>query len=173
MGLLLILLAILSIPLTLMAIHIIDLIKSLQEKEKCEDLLSSDENYVNQFIYNKEWYIAKENIRNAKTCIIGYIIASIIFLMFIIWFVKSCNEPYKYPDSMRDERVKIEYKLSYYDNLFYDYIEEAKQYNYEVNRSNIKFIRFKLEDRTEYMIDIDYYMTEFNNHTTTSTTTTD
>lgn len=167
MGLLVLLLAILSIPLTLMLIHIIGLIKSLQEKESHEDLLSSDENYVNQFIHNKELYVIDDNIRNAKTYIIGYAITFILFLIFIIWIVKCCNEPYKYSDSMRDERVKIEYKLSYYDKLFYDYIEEAKEYNREVNRSNTKFIRFKLEDRTEYMIDIDYYIKELNNRTTT------
>lgn len=167
MGLLILLLAIALIPLTLIVINIVDLIKSLQEKERSEDLLSSDENYVSQFIYNKEWYKAKEKIRNVKTYIIIYVIVFIIFLIFTIWLVKSCNEPFKYPNNLRDERIRIEYKLSYYDKLFYDYIEEAKQYNYEINRSNTKFIRFKLEDRTEYMIDIDYYMTEFNNHTTT------
>ena len=168
MGFLILLLAILSIPLVLMIIHIVDLIKSIQEEERSEDLLSSDENYVNYSIYNKEWYTIKENIRNAKTCIIGYVIAFIMFLIFIIWIVKCCNEPYKYSDSMRDERVKIEYKLSYYDKLFYDYVDEAKLYNEYVNRGNNKFCRFKVEDRTEYMIDIDYYITEFNNRTTTT-----
>ena len=167
MGLLILLLAILLIPSILMVIHIVDLIKSLHEKERCEDLLSSDENYVTHSIYNTEWYKVKENIRNAIIYITGYIIAFIFFLIFIIWIVKCCNEPYRYSYDMKDERVKIEYKLSYYDELFYDYIEEAKQYNSKVNMGNTKFIRFKLEDRTEYMIDIDYYIKELDNHTTT------
>jgi len=105
----------------------------------------------------------------AVICIVGYIAIAIAYICCAVWFIKVSNGPYKYSEEMQHKRTNIEYKLSYYDKLFYDYIEEAREYNKEVDSSNNKMVRFKIEDRSEYKINIDYYIAEFyNNKTTTS-----
>ena len=108
-------------------------------------------------------------IPTAIMLIIIYAVCMTSLILLFTWVTIYNNKPYKQTEEMQSKKVNIEYKLSYYDKLFFDYVDEAKQYNQEVNRTNNKKIRFKVEDRTEYMIDIDYYITEFyNNKTTTS-----
>jgi len=111
----------------------------------------------------------KVSTETAVAMIIGYVVLTVALIGCFTWLTIISNKPYKQTEEMQSKKVNIEYKLSYYDKLFFDYVDEAKQYNKEVNRTNNKKIRFKVEDLTEYMINIDYYIAEFyNNKTTTS-----
>lgn len=56
-----------------------------------------------------------------------------------------------------EEKEKIEYQLDKKDKYFFTYLSDAENHNKGVNIGNNIFFRFKKEDRSEYMIDIEYY----------------
>lgn len=53
---------------------------------------------------------------------------------------------------------RIEYQLDQKDKYFFTYIKDAEQHNKEVNAANNLWYRFSKEDRSEYEVDIEYYI---------------
>ena len=55
-------------------------------------------------------------------------------------------------------KYRIEYQLDQKDKYFSTYIKDAEQHNKEVNATNNLWFRFSKEDRSEYEINIEYYI---------------
>ena len=51
----------------------------------------------------------------------------------------------------------LEDNLSRKDKYFFTYLDKAEEHNEKVNEHNNYWYRITIEDRSEYMIDIDYY----------------
>ena len=158
MGFLILWIVLLLIILCPFTSHIIWLNKAIMRNK-----LLKKEEYM-YFIFD-DGYSSENYLKTYKAIImiISYLVVYMLCVAFAIFMIKGLNKPYTQSEKMQYKKTSIEYKLSYYDKLFYDYIEEAKEYNRDVNHGNNKGVRFKVEDRTEYMINIDFYVNEFNN----------
>ena len=55
------------------------------------------------------------------------------------------------------EKQFLEDNLERKDKYFFKYLDDAIEHNNNVNMYNDKWHRFSVEDRSEYMVDIEYY----------------
>lgn len=78
------------------------------------------------------------------------IILAIILFMLVVW------NGYCFTRDLLEKKEKLELILEY-DTSYY-VVEKVIDYNEDVNRYNNYFYRFTIEDRGEWLIDIDKYL---------------
>lgn len=84
-------------------------------------------------------------------------IFSIAFILVLILSLCAGESIYKQDNTkLLEEKEYIEYCLDSKPSLYV--IEQAKEYNYKVQDGNNYWCRFNIEDRNEYLIDIDKYI---------------
>ena len=91
--------------------------------------------------------------------------ASIILLCIValVLPISLVNGKSLYKQDMQDvlkkylvEKEEIEYILENHPSMYI--IDQAKAYNSKIEVGNNYWCRFNIEDRSEYLIDIDYYI---------------
>ena len=91
------------------------------------------------------------------TCVslgVGFTIGCIMVLLALVYLGYL-----KKPNLQKKENIEIllEYSLNEYT------IEKALEYNYSVNEYNNYWFRFSIENRNEWLIDIDKYLKDVEN----------
>ena len=71
--------------------------------------------------------------------------------------IKEGKLSQKQRDSFIVNKQFLEDNLDKKDKYFFKYLDNAIEHNERVNYGNSKFFRFSIEDRSEYLIDIEYY----------------
>lgn len=94
----------------------------------------------------------------------GYLVAFGMMLFIIGLFIAiniGCVRAGKLSQKDRDSFIVnkqfLEDNLEKKDKYFFKYLDDAIKHNERVNCNNDKFHRFSIEDRSEYLIDIEYY----------------
>lgn len=80
---------------------------------------------------------------------IGFFLGSLLSITISLW------AGYSFKPNL-EEKHHIETLLEVQPDLYV--IEKAQEYNEDVNEFNNLWYRFTIEDRSEYLIDIDYYV---------------
>lgn len=90
--------------------------------------------------------------------IIGTLLVAIaLFITFNVASIQMGKLSQKERDSFTAEKQFLEDNLEKKDKYFFKYLDDAVKHNKEVNNGNDKFHRFSIEDRSEYLVDIEYY----------------
>lgn len=95
----------------------------------------------------------KEGDDGAFTVGLSLIMIILVVVPMLIGFVGYGKVNKKYSE----EKERLEYQLDKKDKYFFTYLDEAENHNNGVNMGNNIFFRFKVEDRSKYEIDIEYY----------------
>ena len=137
------------------------IITHVQEKHIDKDFDLLKEKYGLELAVDKR----RDKIKNRlitnniyKEALILNIAIVVIFSIILL----GVNIKYKPSMTELNRKSVIEYKLAIHDDQFETYLKKAEDYNKLVNAGNNIFWRFKVEDRSEYMINIDYYKENYN-----------
>ena len=94
----------------------------------------------------------------------GYLVAFGMLLLLTGVFILanvSCVQSGKLSQKDRESFIVnkqfLEDNLEKKDKYFFKYLDDAIKHNEIVNCNNDKFHRFSIEDRSEYLVDIEYY----------------
>lgn len=93
----------------------------------------------------------------------SYLITGFFLCMSALFFGIYKDDVHKGKLTQEQQVTYLEKKQFLEDNLerkdkyFFKYLDDAIEHNQIVNNYNNKWYRFSVEDRSEYMIDIEYY----------------
>ena len=80
-----------------------------------------------------------------------------VALILIVGLTFTYNTTGYSKQGLLKEKEKLEFYLDQKDKYFFDYLSKAKMHNEIVEIGNNKWYRWSIEDRSEYMIDVEYY----------------
>lgn len=80
-----------------------------------------------------------------------------VFILANVSCVQSGNLSQRDRESFIINKQFLEDNLEKKDKYFFKYLDDAIKHNEIVNYNNDKFHRFSIEDRSEYLIDVEYY----------------
>ena len=92
-----------------------------------------------------------------------YLVTGILLGMVALCFAGYKGDVYKGKLTQEqqvtylEEKQFLEDSLERKDKYFFKYLDDAIEHNQIVNNYNNKWYRFSVEDRSEYMVDVEYY----------------